>query len=68
MEGDIEKFRYGSFEPLPEEIAKVRKEAADAGGNPDEAERRLRQKMQEATARKHEDEGEKARRELEKGL
>ena len=68
MESNIEQFRYGSFEPLPEEVARVRKEAEEAGKNPDEAERRLRQTMLKATARKHADEGEKARRELEKGL
>ena len=68
MESNIEKFRYGSFEPLPEEVDKIRQEATQAGKNPDEAERELRKKMQEATARKHEEEGNKARLELEKGL
>ena len=68
MESNIEKFRYGSFEPLPEEVDKIRQEATQAGKNPDEAERELRKKMQEATARKHEEEGTKARLELEKGL
>lgn len=52
MESHISEFKPGKYSPLPEEIEKVRKEAAERGGNPDEAERSFRKRFEEATARK----------------
>lgn len=61
----MEELRLGKFSPFPEEIERVRKEAEARGEDPDLAEKRFRQKLDEATARLRTSQQEEALKSLE---
>lgn len=64
-EGYRDELRHGKFSLSEEEREKIRKEALAQGKDPEEAVRAAEQRMEEATARKREQQAEEARKELE---
>ncbi|OHA06625.1 MAG: hypothetical protein A2934_00965 [Candidatus Sungbacteria bacterium RIFCSPLOWO2_01_FULL_47_10] len=64
----LEVFQYGKFSMTDADRARIRKKAEQEGKNPDDEIRAFEKRMNQATARLHEEKGERAKRNTEKAL
>lgn len=64
----LEKFRYGKFSLTAEDEKRIRKQAEARGQDPEEAVRKEKERMEQATRRLHLEKGEEERKKMEEDI